>query len=87
MVDLSTLSDSDLLALATKLKEVGANTPRDPLALSQAQLHAATGGVLEGLPVVGPYVKEGAERLGAKYDVAVDGVSEADALSRRKLAT
>jgi hypothetical protein len=88
MVDLSQLSDSDLLSLATKLKEAEANTPRDPLALSQAQLHAASGGVLEGLPVVGPYVKEGAERLGAKYDAATGAApSEADALTQRKLAT
>ena len=86
-MDLSQLSVSQLQELAAKLKEAEASAPRDPLALSQGQLHALSGGVMEGLPVAGPYLKEGAERLGAKYDSAVDGVSEADALSRRKLST
>jgi hypothetical protein len=82
------LSDSQLLELSLKLKDAEANTPRDPLALSQAQLHAASGGVLEGLPVVGPYVKEGVERLGAKIDAATGASpSEADALTRRRLST
>jgi hypothetical protein len=84
VTDLTKLSDAELLTLAKGF--LGAKIPAaaDPLALDQQQLHALSGSVLEGLPIVGPSVREGAQKLGAKWDTTIEGTTYEDALKRRQ---
>jgi len=84
-MDLKSLSNEDLLSLARQLSDVKASEKRvNPLALDSPQLHALSGSVLEGFPVVGPAMRSGAQRLGAAIDVAGGAPSYAGALQRRE---